>query len=263
MMKRLAFENKADIFATEIAVAAIMTAPKSLYSWDVQIKKYQDKVFIDKRDEKNMLDFLTVNETSHDNQPVDDETVNGVRQIMEEAVTVNNSFLFHSYAKTEERKHPLPEKDPFIEVEDQVAVRQGYIYKIWKLPNKRKICIRSTVHSYKSKTAASEEGEAGKTVFQNNYSLLEYENNKSNWKTNLDQNTAQCITKEVQDNSCKVSRWVVQSLLAGVEQIKFAFVTRKTVKDSKRHVVLGTYGIDTRSFCNQINLSMSQCWAIL
>lgn len=28
-------------------------------------------------------------------------------------------------------------------------------------------------------------------------------------------------------------------------------------------MVIGTYGIDTRSFCNQINLSMQQCWAIL
>ena len=44
-----------------------MTAPKSLYSWDVIIKKYQDKLFIDKRDDENILDFLTVNETSNEN----------------------------------------------------------------------------------------------------------------------------------------------------------------------------------------------------
>ena len=92
-MRRLANENKADIFATELAVSAIMTAPKSLYSWDVVIKKYQDKLFIEKRDEENILDFLTVNETSHDNQPVDDESVNGVRQIMREALLIQNNFL--------------------------------------------------------------------------------------------------------------------------------------------------------------------------
>lgn len=40
IFKRLASEDKADIFATEIAIAAIMTAPKSTYSWDVIIKKY-------------------------------------------------------------------------------------------------------------------------------------------------------------------------------------------------------------------------------
>jgi len=26
-----------------------------------------------------MLDFLTVNETSHENQPMDDDTINGVK----------------------------------------------------------------------------------------------------------------------------------------------------------------------------------------
>jgi len=51
IFRRLAQENKADIFATELAISAIMTAPKSLYSWDVVIKKYQDKIFIDKRDD--------------------------------------------------------------------------------------------------------------------------------------------------------------------------------------------------------------------
>ena len=40
VIKRLATENKADIFATERAAAAIMTAPKSLYSWDVIFRKF-------------------------------------------------------------------------------------------------------------------------------------------------------------------------------------------------------------------------------
>lgn len=87
VFQRLAKENKADVFATETAVAAIMTAPKSNYSWDVLIKKFQDKLFIDKRDEQNMLDLITVNETSAE-QPTDDDTVNGVRQIMKEATNV-------------------------------------------------------------------------------------------------------------------------------------------------------------------------------
>ena len=94
VIQRLAKENKADIFATEVAAAAIMTAPKSLYSWDVVIRKFQDKVFIDKRDEPNILDWLTVNETSHENQPMDDETINGVRELMKEAVRANNSVLY-------------------------------------------------------------------------------------------------------------------------------------------------------------------------
>jgi translation initiation factor 3 subunit D len=68
---------------------------------------------------------------------------------------------------------------------------------------------------------------------------------------------AQTLTKEVQNNSNKISRWVVQSILAGVDQIKFAFIARKTPTKNNAHVLLGTYGIDTKSFANQINLSMT------
>lgn len=79
VIQRLAKENLADIFIAEVAAAAIMTAPKSMFSWDIIIRKHGDKVFIDKRDDPNMLDLLTVNETSHENQPLDDESINGVR----------------------------------------------------------------------------------------------------------------------------------------------------------------------------------------
>lgn len=91
-----------------------MTAPKSLYSWDVVIKKFGAKLFIDKRDDPNILDNLTVNETSQDNQPQDEEaSVNSVRSIMEEAVRVNNAFWYQQSQK--DKKHSLGEADPFIE----------------------------------------------------------------------------------------------------------------------------------------------------
>jgi hypothetical protein len=59
--------------------------------------------------------------------------------------------------------------------------------------------------------------EQPKGVYQNTYALVEYEGNKTNWKQNLDVMMAQSLTKEVQDNSNKVSRWVLESLLAGAE----------------------------------------------
>jgi translation initiation factor 3 subunit D len=152
-----------------------MTAPKSLYSWDIIIKKYQDILFIDKRSEENILDLLTVNETSQDNQPVDDETINGVRQLMQEAVKVNNSWRYQQYIK--DKKINLAEKDPFIEVEDQVAARLGYMYKIWDIGNKKRICIRSSVHSYLQKPGQEDPSVEGqpKPVYQNSFAFLEYE----------------------------------------------------------------------------------------
>lgn len=68
-----------------------------------------------------------------------------------------------------------------------MAVRQGYLYKIWRLDKKHKICIRSTVHAYKTKTAQAEGAPVpSDVIFQNAYTLIEYESNKTNWKTNLE-----------------------------------------------------------------------------
>ena len=101
------------------------------------------------------------------------------------------------------------------------------------------------------------EGEEGKVTYQNVYALSEYDVNKTNWTKQLDTMMAQVLSKEVQNNSCKVSRWAVMSILAGVDQIKFAFITRKVKDSNKNHVILGTLGIETKSFANQINLNMN------
>jgi translation initiation factor 3 subunit D len=64
IIQRLAQEGKAQIFATDVAAAALMTSSKATYSWDLVFKKFGDFLFIDKRDEENMLDFQTVGETA-------------------------------------------------------------------------------------------------------------------------------------------------------------------------------------------------------
>lgn len=94
IIQRLAQEEKAQIFATDLAAAALMTSSKAGYSWDLIIKKWGDIIFIDKRDEENMLDWQTVSETANvEYQPLDEEGVNGVRQLMKEAARTSNDFL--------------------------------------------------------------------------------------------------------------------------------------------------------------------------
>jgi hypothetical protein len=64
-------------------------------------------------------------------------------------------------------------------------VRCGYKYKIWSW-GKRKICIRSTIHTYIPNdnlyAQEVEEGEKPERSYQNVYALTEYEGNKTNWK---------------------------------------------------------------------------------
>lgn len=78
---------------TDEAAAAIMCSTRATYSWDVCIKKFQNLIFIDKRDEEgaqNMLDKQTLSESApNDYTPLDDDSVNGVRQLMDESAMIH------------------------------------------------------------------------------------------------------------------------------------------------------------------------------
>ena len=67
IMVELIENNEADIFTTDVVAAVLMCSTKSSYSWDLEIKKFENKVFIDKRKENpetNILNFATVCETA-------------------------------------------------------------------------------------------------------------------------------------------------------------------------------------------------------
>lgn len=60
VMVELIEQNVADIYTTDVVAAVLMCSTKSNYSWDVEIKKFDDKIFIDKRQDdtdNNILNF--------------------------------------------------------------------------------------------------------------------------------------------------------------------------------------------------------------
>ena len=71
------------------------------------------------------------------------------------------------------------------------------------------------------------------------------------------------LANELKNNACKLAKWTVQSILAGADNLKFGYVTRYNVKDSSRHVILGTQQFKPIEFGQQINLSMDNAWGIV
>ncbi len=122
---------------------------------------------------------------------------------MKEAARIQNDYLYHVRGAKFDK---LEEKDPYIEDEDQVATRVGYLYKIWNLGKDLNICIRCQVHST---LEVSQER-------LNCFALLEWSEKRQTWGKELDNSAAICLTKEIADNATKFCRWTVQSLLAGV-----------------------------------------------
>lgn len=92
---------------------------------------------------------------------------------MKEAARIQNDYLYHVRGGKFKK---FDEKDPFIEDEDQIAVRLGYIYKIWNLGKDLNICIRCQVHSY---LELSDEN-------LNCFVLPEWSEKRQNWGKDLD-----------------------------------------------------------------------------
>ena len=76
-----------------------MAAGRSVYSWDIVVKKIEGKIILDKRD-RSTVDFLSVNETSteppsmgaeKDGGKMDDD-VNSPPKLAREAARINQNY---------------------------------------------------------------------------------------------------------------------------------------------------------------------------
>lgn len=106
----------------------------------------------------------------------------------------------------------------------------------------------------------------GETQFLTIKALNEWDSKAANgveWRQKLDTQRGAVLANELRNNACKLAKWTVQSLLAGSDQIKFGYVSRAHVRDSSRHVILGTQQFKPQEFATQINLSMDNAWGIL
>ena len=66
------------------------------------------------------------------------------------------------------------------------------------------------------------------------------------WRQKLDVQRGAVLANELKHNSCKLSKWTVQALLAGSDLLKYGYITRFNMKDSSRHVILGTQQVNNQ-----------------
>mmetsp|Transcript_21162 Transcript_21162/g.26105 ORF Transcript_21162/g.26105 Transcript_21162/m.26105 type:complete len:144 (-) Transcript_21162:244-675(-) len=133
-------------------------------------------------------------------------------------------------------------------------LRLGYKYKIFKLSAEITLCVRCQQHFMNSGTS---EG------LSNLFVLLEWNVQRQGWTKDLDMNMNPKLNTEIIDNTCKMSRWAIQSILSGVDKMRFAFVQRVSTSSSKSHHVIGFSSHNPNTFTGQLNLKMANSWAIL
>ena len=85
-------EKAVTVFGTDLLLAALMSAPRSVYAWDLVFNKKDGVIVIDKRD--NTLDWVNVDETSRDPPLFEHhaKNINSAQNLRQEATRINLAF---------------------------------------------------------------------------------------------------------------------------------------------------------------------------
>uniref|UniRef100_A0A251S029 Eukaryotic translation initiation factor 3 subunit D n=1 Tax=Helianthus annuus TaxID=4232 RepID=A0A251S029_HELAN len=254
VIRRLANEDKATVFATDSILSTLMCAPRSVYSWDIVVQRVGNKLFFDKR-EGSQLDLLSVNETSQEPLPEAKDDINSAHSLSVEAVYVNQNFSQQVLVR-DGKKVGFEEGNPFAAEGEEVA-SVGYRYRRWKLDNDVSLVVRCEVQSiievndkksYMTVNALNE--------FDPKYSGVD-------WRKKLDTQRGAVLATELKNNANKMAKWTAQAILASADMMKLGYVTRVHPRDHFNHVILAVVGYKPKEFAGQINLNTSNMWGIV
>ena len=71
------------------------------------------------------------------------------------------------------------------------------------------------------------------------------------------------LRNDLMNNYLKITKFAVQSYLAGVDKMKIGFVSRSNIKDKENHIINGFLDIDTDQILNLTNFNKVNAWGIL
>jgi translation initiation factor 3 subunit D len=232
-----------------------MCAPRSVYPWDIVIVREGNNLFFDKRD-GGPFDTVTVNENASD--PPQDPTppnpnnpsekiavpevlsINSATSLSLEATYINQNFGFQSVIES-----PAPPAVDFAHAnpfygpdETEPLASCGYRYRVFDLGITEnedvKICIRTEVDAYSPGQGNPRDGHGLVTI----RALNEFDpraqgaGGAPDWRSKLDSQRGAVVATEMKNNSCKLAKWTVQSVLAGADLMKIGYVFSSRLSSS-------------------------------
>ncbi|CAB3402872.1 unnamed protein product [Caenorhabditis bovis] len=266
VIQELAQNGIGNVFGTDIILATLMTAPRSVYSWDIVAYRVGDKLFFDKRNTRDILnpvETLTVSETSSDPPAFDGTGINNGKDLATEAFYINQNFRRQIVKRNEDgykMKHP---QTPF---EEEEAGENGtaYRYRKWNLGTG--INGKPVELVVRTEIDAVVPGPHNEPQFMTIKAFNEWDSSQSggvDWRTRLDVQKGAVMATEIKNNSAKVAKWTLQALLAGTDTMKIGYVSRANTRSTQNHVILGTQYVKPGEFASNIALNMDNCWGIL
>ncbi|KAA1114097.1 hypothetical protein PGT21_037242 [Puccinia graminis f. sp. tritici] len=278
IIQELAAQNKAQVFTTDSVLSLLMCATRSVYPWDIVIIKEGGKLFLDKR-EGGPFDFLSVNENAADPPAESDkpDSPNTPSALSLEATFINQNFGLQVVKEDPKTAYQFEQPNPFYGPDEtEPCASAGLRYRSFDLSlseeEEMTLIIRTEVDAVlrgPNATNAKEQGGNDEDSFITIRTLNEFDSNSQgsggapNWRAKLDTQRGAVVATEMKNNSCKLAKWAVQSILAGADQMKMGYISRANPRDASRHVILGQQWLKPKDFAAQINVNLSNGWGIV
>lgn len=254
VIRRLANEDKATVFATDAILSTLMCAPRSVYSWDIVVQRVGNKLFFDKRD-GSQLDLLSVHETSQEPLPEAKDDINSAYSLSVEAAYINQNFSQQVLIR-DGNEVTFDEPNPFANEGEEVA-SVAYRYRRWKLDNDMYLVARCEVQS------VVEVNKQRSFLTLNALNEFDVKYSGVDWRQKLETQRGAVLATELKNNANKLAKWTSQALLAGADLMKLGYVSRVHPRDHFNHAILAVVGYKPREFAAQINLNTSNMWGIV
>jgi translation initiation factor 3 subunit D len=257
-----------NVYGTDAILAHLMACQRSIYSWDVVVKKVGKTVLFDKRSDSN-IDYLTVSETAY--QPPDPEDkmeINRPIKLSEEATRINQNFSQQVLLRGEANRKEFDHPNPFIDDSDDSdeegeekpkLASTAYRYRKWVVDDEITLVARTELHGIRRVRGRPDR-------LMTTYALNEYNPaiaGGSDWRRKLDKQRGAVFATELKNNAGKLWKWTAQTLLAGADTMKLGYVTRRKANGADSHIILGTQFYKPKLLADQINLLQLNIWGVL
>ncbi|OBT57623.1 translation initiation factor eIF-3 subunit 7 [Pseudogymnoascus sp. 24MN13] len=222
VIQDLAERDEATIFATDSVLSMLMCAPRSVYPWDIVIVRQGNKIFLDKRDNA-ALDMVSP------------------AALAEEATYINHNFANQTMIEDDAHRSDMANENPFYNAAEETDPPASKAYKYLGFD----LAV--------TEECAAQPDCPGEDQYVTVKALNEFDHKAQgsggalDWRTKLVSARGAVVATEMKNNSCKLARWTVQSIIANADVMKLGFVSRANPKSNDRHM----------------NLSLSNGWGIV
>lgn len=102
----------------------------------------------------------------------------------------------------------------------------------------------------------------GEDKYITSFALNEWQSS-TEWRKKLDRGKGGVFGVEAKNNSFKIGKVVIQSILSGTDMIKFGYVSRSHFKDRSSHQILGEQYVKPSVVARLVALNTQNMWAIM